>query len=96
VLAYAGCGLSSVTTAQARPAAPCVRRLPACETDIPVGFSPLMHPPQGDISAKSAERDLFAPGESEFALCPATLLLSEKLVDLGPTAGSALDDTPPE
>ena len=34
-----GCRLSSLTTAQAINSAPCVRRLPACETDIRVGFS---------------------------------------------------------
>ena len=45
--------LSSVTTAQTINSAPCVRRLPACETDIPVGFSAWRCPP-GDL--------LFAPG----------------------------------
>ena len=41
----------SLTTAQASPAAPCVRRLPACETDIRVGFSPPGALPQGIISS---------------------------------------------
>ncbi|MBL3539607.1 radical SAM protein [Aminivibrio sp.] len=42
-----GCRLSSLTTAQAIISAPCVRRLPACETDIRVGFSPPGALPRG-------------------------------------------------
>ncbi|MDK2959218.1 MAG: hypothetical protein PWP47_1262, partial [Synergistaceae bacterium] len=44
-------------------------------TDIRVGFSHLRRPSPGD--------NLFAPGEGEFTLCPATLPLPEKCADLG-------------
>ena len=75
------CRLSSLTTAQAINSAPCVRRLPACETDILVGFSARALSPRGYS---------LRPWRVEFTLCPATLPLPGKAADLGLRPGVAL------
>ncbi len=81
------CRLSSLTTAQAINSAPCVRRLPACETDILVGFS-AGAVPQG-MSPQKARSGSLRPWRGEFTLCPATLPLPGKAADLGSIASES-------
>ena len=76
------CRLSSLTTAKEINSAPFVRRLPACETDIHVGFSARALSPRGYLRKVRGARSL-RPWWVEFTLCPATLPLPGKTTDLG-------------